>query len=63
MSNFKLEIDCGNAAFHDDNGDFDPGQELATILHTVRRQVADGHSGAICHDSNGNRVGSWYIIE
>lgn len=20
MSNFKLEIDCGNAAFHDDNG-------------------------------------------
>lgn len=63
MSNFKLEIDCGNAAFHDDNGDFDPGQELASILHTVRRQVADGHDGGVCHDSNGNRVGSWYIIE
>ena len=63
MSNFKLEIDCGSAAFHDDNGDFDPGRELASILHTVRRQVADGHDGGVCHDSNGNRVGYWGITE
>ena len=63
MSNFTLEIECDNAAFHDDNGDFDPGNELATILHTVRCQVADGHDGGVCHDSNGNRVGSWGITE
>ena len=63
MSNFKLEIECDNAAFHDDNGDFDPGNELATILRTVQRKVADGYQVGMCHDSNGNLVGSWGIAE
>jgi hypothetical protein len=52
--NFKLEIDCGNAAFEGD-----ATAEVARIL----RSLADRMGGALfdcvnLHDYNGNKVGT-----
>lgn len=63
MSSFKLEINLDNAAFHDDDGDFDPGHELAKILGDVKDKVRDGYFHANCYDTNGNCVGQWEIRE
>lgn len=63
MSKFKMEVDLGNACFHDDDGDFDPGFELAAILQLAARQAKDGYVEGRCHDANGNHVGDWKIVQ
>lgn len=64
---FCLNIDCGNAAFHEAGGeatDEARGAELAAILRRVAERVEDaaprGDSGRAL-DSNGNTVGTWYV--
>lgn len=54
---FTMEFDTGNAAFADDNG----GDEAAQILRYVAKQVADGFTSGLITDSNGNRIGTWYV--
>lgn len=57
-----LEIDCGNAAFDDD----DCGAELARIMESIAGRLRDisnleGGFSFSLHDRNGNRVGSaWF---
>lgn len=54
---FRIEIDCGNAAFGENQ--YDTEQEVVRIL----REAADklefcGFDHAYLYDYNGNRVGS-----
>jgi hypothetical protein len=67
---FRLTIDTGNAAFHDDDGNPDPAPELGRIL----RQIADGIDAGpmyqncpsidgTAYDVNGNTVARWTYEE
>lgn len=60
---FQLRIDCGNAAFGQDEQE--AGQEVARILEDVARQLRDyGSAPAYLRDINGNKVGSCvFLIE
>jgi hypothetical protein len=53
---FKVEIDCGNAAF-----DGDPGTEVSRILEDLARRVGDHmpviNDKFVLYDINGNKVG------
>lgn len=60
---FVMEVDLSNAAFHDDDGDFDPAQELRRILREVARKAGEGYTEGMAYDTNGNRVGFWEIKE
>lgn len=53
---YTIEIDCGNAAFDDDN----IGNELARILRKEadRLELECAPRGAPLHDINGNKVGA-----
>lgn len=62
MAIFKLEIRLDNAAFHDDDGDFDPIPELEAILGGVANDLVSPGRGPI-RDVNGNLVGEWRIEE
>lgn len=53
---FTLEIDCGNAAFGEDNSE--RGEEVARILRDLARQVSDGYLMVYLSDHNGNTVGT-----
>ncbi len=60
---FKMEFDCGNAAFDDDMA-----AEIARILIHVARQASRGEipdtpGVSTIRDVNGNSVGSWRIKE
>jgi hypothetical protein len=56
MAQFKLTIECDNAAFDDE-----PCFEVARILREAAERILN--MGTIDHgvirDINGNRVGSW----
>jgi len=52
----KIEFKSGNAAF-----DADPQGETLTIVDKVRERISDGVRDGICRDTNGNRVGEWYL--
>jgi hypothetical protein len=63
---FKLEIDCGNAAFMhpDDGGESDAYREgeVARILRAVAERVEmAGLTEGACYDINGNRVGDFRL--
>lgn len=60
MSKFKMEVDLGNAAFHDD-GRLDPGYELSRIICDASDAVGEGYWTGRCIDANGNHVGDWRI--
>jgi hypothetical protein len=49
---FTLEIDCDNAAFEDEMA-----SEIARILRTTAKRVADGEDDMRLRDVNGNTVG------
>lgn len=63
---FKVEIDTDGAAFKDPNGVLDEVYEGAEICRILRTQVidyivnADAFGGTLV-DSNGNKVGRWWI--
>lgn len=65
---FVLDIDCGNASFCDDEGQFDQQNsdaQVAEILEIVAKKLDGGlirakhfpHNGISVHDHNGNPVG------
>jgi len=57
---FKIEIDCGNAAFGDDENGADAGPEVARILaglaHVI--QTRGYLQDILLRDINGNKVGT-----
>jgi len=58
---FSLEINCGNAAFDEGNGD-----QISSILRKLIRddlehgELTEGEGGPLL-DDNGNRVGKWSV--
>jgi Na+-transporting NADH:ubiquinone oxidoreductase subunit NqrC len=65
---FQIDIACDNAAFTNDDGDYDyanPSEEIARILHHVAGRVADNglmgmlDATIVVRDVNGNAVGGW----
>ena len=60
MSKFTMQFNCDNAAFYDQDEDFD-SSEVVRILTDVRRKVASGEVTGNIRDINGNRVGSWEL--
>lgn len=61
MKQFKLHIECDNAAFGDD--DFDARCEIARILRELGDKLGRGdiyrNSAQLVRDENGNRVGTY----
>lgn len=55
---FKMKIDCGNAAFSED-----AGYEVARILPIIAAKLCRGESGSRIMDVNGNHVGDWTLKE
>jgi len=55
---FKIEIDCGNDAFHGDGIE----AEVVRILETMRYELTNGDADTnrrlFLHDINGNSVGT-----
>lgn len=56
---FVLRINTGNAAFGESV--FDVMEESARILEQVAAKLREGVADGSCHDSNGNRVGSFLL--
>lgn len=56
-----MEIDLGNNCFYDDDGDFDPADELCRVLHMVSLQTNMGYCEAKVFDVNGHKIGNWEI--
>lgn len=62
QSEFRVSIHCGNAAFDDFDGHYDPGAELARILREIADRVERGDLSGYyetIRDANGNDVGRW----
>ena len=57
MTTYKLKLDCGNAAFGDDDV-MTRGAEVARILRETADRVEHGSLGGNLFDMNGNRVGA-----
>lgn len=61
---FTLEVETGNAAFHDEYGEYDDFAmrfELARILTNITNKILDGYQEGTVADINGNRCGKWKI--
>jgi hypothetical protein len=56
---FKIEIETGNAAFEDDNRNY----ELARILRQIAERLESGEDAGRVLDINGNKVGSFEMEE
>lgn len=56
---YVITIKMDNAAFHDDDGTFEPGYELRTILQRLanEHEYGDAPVERKILDSNGNTVG------
>ena len=63
MSSFVMTLNLDNAAFHDDDGDFDPNPELSRILREAAKTVEIGITARSLFDVNGNKVGKFVIEE
>jgi hypothetical protein len=59
MKMFTMKFDTGNAAFADEDMNF----EVARILKKVTEQVEEGKTSGSIIDICGNKVGSWEIKE
>ena len=62
---FKLEINCDNATFYDENGDISYSPEVARILRSLADAVernATVSFDATLKDINGNPVGRATIV-
>jgi hypothetical protein len=55
---FHLQIDLGNEAF--DSPD-KRRTETARIVREIAGKVADGATGGVAFDFNGNKVGKWHL--
>ena len=62
---FKLTIDTGNAAFHDDYDDdeaidkYYEAEEISRLLREVIDKLEYGCESGDLRDINGNKVGEW----
>ena len=56
---FTLRFSLDNAAFVGDP----KSPEIDTILRGVADRAGDGQTGGVVYDSNGNRVGAWWMDE
>lgn len=54
---FKLEFTTSNAAFADDLAPY----ECAGILTAVASKLKNGETEGTLRDTNGNKVGFWYL--
>ena len=58
---FRVEFDCDNASF----GDRKPEQanEIMRVLMDIGTRVCNGTLEAAVHDSNGNRIGRYWLAQ
>lgn len=63
MARFTIDIQCNNAAFHDDDGDFDPAAELVRLLSEIAGEINMQKTEGHIREINGNKVGFWRIEE
>lgn len=63
MSVFKLEINLDNSAYQDEEGNFEPHQQIIWNLKAVTDGLEQGSYNGRVYDLNGNRVGNWSIQE
>lgn len=54
---FQLKIETDNAAFQDGAGP----AEIGDILRAVEGKLLNGEREGVCHDVNGNKVGTWRL--
>jgi hypothetical protein len=52
---FRIKIETGNAAFEDDNKEY----EIARILREAADKIEGGQTTGNLYDINGNRVGEF----
>lgn len=68
---FKLEINCGGAAFMDEEAYTEEGAErldpsawqVREILKEVSEKLEAGYTSGNVHDVNGNTCGKWFYRE
>ncbi len=64
---FTLEIQCDNAAFHEDAPVDAPVIEIMRILRQANSKLSDGHGlidePCLLRDSNRNTVGSFVVTD
>ncbi len=59
---FRIEFDTRNSAFDSNDGDFEPGPEIARILQDIAdRVILRNEADERITDINGNRVGTWTL--
>lgn len=59
---FKLEINCDNAAFMEDDHDgYAPAPEIARILREAAMHVQNGSTERKIYDANGNACGQFTL--
>lgn len=62
---FRLEIECENDVFCDDQGEYDGNVALPVLAHFLRAAAAslsEGTQNKKLADSNGNTVGKYEFI-
>lgn len=60
----KIEIKTGNAAFTNEDGEFDAyygGAEIKRILKKVTDDIQNGYEEGTVNDINGNKVCKWTL--
>ena len=60
----NISIGTSNAAFLNEDGDFDPyygGFEIQRILTEIALDIQNGYETGTCMDINGNKVGKWTL--
>lgn len=60
----KIEIKTGNAAFMNEDDEFDAyygGKEIARILKEVTDDIQNGYETGSVNDINGNKVCTWEL--
>ena len=63
---FTLEIQTDNAAFHRDDPELDRWAtvfQIKSIMYEAHRSMMDGANFGACFDVNGNKVGTWVLME
>lgn len=64
MNMLKIEIKTGNAAFTNEDGEFDAyygGAEIKRILDRVTDDIQNGYEYGSANDINGNKVCTWEL--
>ena len=58
----KIEIETGNAAYRDEDGEFDrSAYELRRNLKEIMEKLEYSYQSGYIMDINGNKVGEWLL--